>query len=122
MTIVLPLPNKLLSPNARPHWRAKSAQVAKHREWARLATMVLINADPPETIWTTATARATFYFKDKRRRDKSNLASSLKSYEDGITDAGLWVDDCGVTWLPVVIAIDKTDPRLEIEVTNDENR
>ncbi len=91
--------------------------VAKHREWAKLATMVLINADPPETIWTNATARCTFYFKDKRRRDRSNLAASVKAYEDGITDARLWVDDCGVTWLPVVIAFDKADPRLEIEVT-----
>jgi crossover junction endodeoxyribonuclease RusA len=116
VTIVLPLPHRLLSPNARPHWRAKAAQTSKHRRWAQLAVIALLGPKVMP-LWKSATARCTFYFKDKRRRDRSNLAASVKAYEDGITDAGLWVDDCGVTWLPVVIAFDKADPRLEIEVT-----
>ncbi len=46
------------------------------------------------------------------------MAASLKSAEDGITDAGVWTDDSVVTWLPPVIdRIDKSNPRVEIEVT-----
>ena len=120
LTITLPLPHKNLSPNARVHWRTKADATAKARRDARLAATSIINQTrktPPKL--ESATMQATFYFRDSRRRDKSNAASSLKAYEDGFTDAGVWRDDSGVTHLPVVFLTDRVNPRVELTITPD---
>jgi Holliday junction resolvase RusA-like endonuclease len=67
--------------------------------------------------WKRATVKCRFFFRTKARRDGDNIAASCKAYWDGFTDAGLWVDDCGVTHLPPEILHDAKNPRVEIEVT-----
>lgn len=64
----------------------------------------------------SATVQATFYHKDKRRRDGDNLLAMLKPVWDGMVDAGVFVDDSGLTHLPVVKLVDKDNPRVEITV------
>ena len=90
--ITLPLPSKQLSPNARCHWRVKSKAVKAART---LAYCEAINAGCAGEKWKSATMQATFYFNLNRGRDKDNAASSLKSHVDGITLAGLLVNDTG---------------------------
>lgn len=121
MTIVLPLPHKNLSPNARCHWRVKAQETAKMRHWSKVAAQAAMREDENRKVvasmpWAESTARATFYFRTKARHDRDNCLSSCKSVFDGFTDAGVWADDSAVTHLPVVLAHDKNDPRLEIEV------
>lgn len=96
MKIVLPWPDKKLSPNARLHWRAKvgprtdakrvaawSAFTAEGFHRARQALQA--NDEPiPVTI--------TFYPPDKRHRDDDNMIGSFKAARDGIADA-LGVND-----------------------------
>lgn len=113
--IVLPLPDKRLSPNARCHWAEKARITKNTRRDSYWATFNAIAGTPPK--WKTATAQATFYFRDNRRRDKDNFAASLKSHADGMKDAGLILDDCGLTWLPPIFAVDKENPRLVLRVT-----
>ena len=120
MTIELPLPHKNLSPNARCHWAVKAKETQKHRRWAHLAAMNEMRkpgADIASMPWRKATAKARFYFRTKARRDEDNCASSLKPVWDGFADAGIWLDDCGVTHLPVEIHHDPHNPRLEIDVS-----
>ena len=110
--ITLPLPSKQLSPNARCHWRVKSKAVKAART---LAYCEAINAGCAGEKWKSATMQATFYFNLNRGRDKDNAASSLKSHVDGITLAGLLVNDTGLTPLPPILIVDKNEKeRVEL--------
>lgn len=87
--IELPFPDKLLWPNGRTRsYHAKWAQVKKHREWARIATLAA--KVPPITgrvDWSV-----TIHPKTRNVIDRDNAYASLKSYADGIATA-LGVDD-----------------------------
>ena len=113
ITIVLPLPSRDVSPNGRGHWAKKARAVKKHREWAVLA---VLSDDTPLPLWRTAEAQATFYVRDKRRRDGDNYLAMLKPYFDGIVQAGVLKDDSGVRHAPVLFVVDKKDPRVEIRI------
>lgn len=80
------------------------------------ATAVYIRAPSSSLRWREAEAQATFYFKDKRNRDADNLLASLKPAFDGIADAGVVVNDCGLHHKPVKRSVDKNDPRVVIVI------
>lgn len=117
--VVLPLPPKELSPNARVHWSLRSRLVkaarARATEGARTALHFAGMAPP---MWERAYVKMIFYWPDKRRRDASNAAASTKAYEDGIEDAGVIANDEGFSFLPVEMQVDRENPRVEITVTH----
>lgn len=87
-TITLPWPPASLSGHAKGHWRSKSTPTAKHREWARLATLAAGVTAP-----ATGDIRICMYFvPPDRRGDRTNFPIRLKPYFDGIADA-LGVND-----------------------------
>lgn len=112
--IVLPLPFKELSPNARCHWAAKAKSVKNYRliAWGQ-SKLELPKRHKP---WMEAEAQATFYHKSSRKRDRDNALASLKSAFDGIADAKVIRDDSGLTHKPVVFAVDKSNPRVVIVI------
>ena len=120
MIITLPLPPKQLSPNARCHWAVKAKKVKWYRQTAGYAALTdcpeVVTQDPMET----ATVQCRFFFKEDRRRDGDNLLASMKAAWDGLVDAGLFVDDSGLTHLPVVQEKDPKNPRVEIHITEGE--
>lgn len=83
--IELPFPPATLSGHAKgnSHW-AKSSVTAKHREWARRATLASTVAGIPAT--GDIRIIATFY-PPNRRGDRVNFPNRLKPYWDGIADA-----------------------------------
>src|SRR5687768_14918137 len=81
--IELPFPPATLSGHNTGHWRAKSAIVKKHREWAKLATLAA-GVRAPET--GDIRLCITFY-PPNRRGDRVNYPNRLKPYFDGIADA-----------------------------------
>lgn len=92
LAIELPWPPAELSGHNSGSWRAKSAIVKKHREWALMATTaermrvgysVPAQGDIPISF--------TFYPPD-RRGDRTNYANRLKPAIDGIAQA-LGVND-----------------------------
>lgn len=118
ITITLPLPHKHLSPNARVHW----CQVANAKKRARrdakyeaIAEMANIQLSAPKL--ESARVEYRFYFKTKARHDADNAIASMKASLDGLTDAGLWVDDSRVTMLPPVLGCDPLRPRVEVVVS-----
>jgi Holliday junction resolvase RusA-like endonuclease len=115
VTITLPLPAKCLSPNAKPHRMQLARTKAVHRDRARWATYDALAGKVPR--WARATIQAIFYHAQQRVRDQTNLLGSLKAYEDGIVDAGLLLDDEGVTWLPAIKQIDRDNPRVVLTIT-----
>lgn len=117
MIILLPLPNPKLCGNGKPNWAEKARLVERHRYWAKLAVHCDETVGPVLQGLKTAKWRATWYFPDARRRDVHNYDSSLKSYLDGFTDAGVWADDNQLQQLTSVVKVDKKSPRVEIEIT-----
>jgi hypothetical protein len=89
ITIELPWPPASLSGHNTGHWRRKSHVVAKHREWARLATLSAWPASPLAAVWMhegDLRVSVTFFPPDKRG-DRTNYPNRCKPYFDGIADA-----------------------------------
>jgi Holliday junction resolvase RusA-like endonuclease len=86
--IELPFPPASLSGHNKGHWHAKSGIVAKHREWAKAATLEVRPNVPAEGDIRVS---VTFYPPD-RRGDRVNFPNRMKPYWDGIAD-GLKVND-----------------------------
>lgn len=87
--IELPWPPSDLSGHSSKHYRVMRPIIAKHREWARLATLAASLGPFPGK--GDIRVCATFYPPD-RRTDRVNMPNRLKPYWDGIADA-LGVND-----------------------------
>lgn len=81
--IVLPWPPSSLSGHAKGHWRSKSTPTAKHREWAKNATLAAALGAP---VSGDIRVIVTFY-PPNRRGDRVNFPNRMKPYFDGIADA-----------------------------------
>lgn len=81
--IELPFPPASLSGHAKGHWRGKSGDTAKHREWARLATMEAKPCIPSEGDIVLHVS----FFPPDNRGDRLNFCNRFKPYADGIADA-----------------------------------
>ncbi len=102
LRIELGWPNKILSPNARPHhmalWRAKKDALTE-AAWATRAAIGLATFphDGGDII-----LRQIAHPPDARSRDRDNLDHSMKAARDGIASA-LGIDDkhfrpTGIEW------------------------
>lgn len=58
--------------------------------------------------------KLTFFWPDKRRRDRDNASACCKAYLDGISDT-TGQDDSEWEFNSVRFDIDRANPRLEIE-------
>lgn len=87
--IILPWPDKALSPNARVNFWVRSKAAKKAREDAHKATI-----DAKCVVPDTETIRLhlTFYPPTNQKRDDDNFIARFKPFRDGIADA-LGVDD-----------------------------
>jgi hypothetical protein len=122
MTIVLPIPDRRISPNAqRGHSKfaafKKSRLVKLHRTRARLLTLEAIGPlyhargrnVPAFTGYTLA-----HFFPTAAWRDDDNADAACKAYRDGIADA-LGIDDRQLPKLALSTrAKDADRPRVEI--------
>lgn len=120
LVVTVPLPSRLLSPNARPHWAAKARAVKTARAQAAWVARQAIHANRHIAHLFPARRAAVeyvFHWPDRRRRDDDNAVAACKAYRDGLVDGGALVDDSGVTLLPARFEVDKDQPRLEIRVT-----
>lgn len=89
---VLPLArSKMLSANDKMHWAARSRLTKQLRQWGYL----LGREGEGVARFGLQRARVEFEFAypDSRRRDRSNLAPTVKALMDGLIDAGLLPDD-----------------------------
>lgn len=115
-TITLPIPNRVLSPNARSHWRVVAKAKAALRMEARCAAADRMDAQTPPQ-WKRARVVVEWFTKTKRRPDEDNARSSLKAAFDGLQDAGILHNDRGLEHGPMVFAVDKANPRVVLTVT-----
>ena len=90
--IVLPWPDKRLSPNARVHWAKKHQIAAKVHEDAKILTYAAVLEQYDWSISRNLEAQYVFMSPDKRKRDIDNCLAVMKSYQDGVCVA-LGIDD-----------------------------
>ena len=97
MRVVLPWPDKRLTPNAkrRKHWRAYQPFAKADREIGQVLTCVALPLSAKKIIAGQPgkiPMLVTFYPPDRRRRDDDGMISAFKHLRDGVADA-LGVDD-----------------------------
>jgi crossover junction endodeoxyribonuclease RusA len=113
ITITLPIPSRLLSPNVPSHWGRKAPVVKLHRNRAKLTMLAALDGKPAPEI---TAYRLRFFFPTRRTRDRDNAAASCKSYQDGIADALRINDTFLIMMEPPAMEHDATNPRLEIDL------
>lgn len=119
VTVVLPLPPAVLSPNCPSGTRGgRFARAAAAKKYKRTA----VEAAERQNIWETwrrATVQASFYHKTERRRDDVNHLAMLKPAYDGLVESGLLADDDSrhLTTLPAIFGVDRENPRVELHLT-----
>jgi len=118
ITILLPLPTRDLSPNARIHWAKRAKLVKASRKVAGLASLEALNLRKPPG-WLKAKMEVKAYFKTLTFPDPDNFIASLKSSIDGIADSGIILDDKALWPERPVFAKDASNPRLEITITSE---
>jgi len=121
--IVLPWPDKRLSPNARMHWAALSSVKKQARADACILATVAIPLKAKREL-ATSEGRipivVRFYPPDNRRRDDDNAIASFKAARDGIADA-LGVDDR--RFQPIYQFMDPEKPgRIEVYLYDPRNQ
>lgn len=115
IVVKLAIPSPKLSPNARTHFHAKARLVKKYRSDAKVAFWSLTStAFKPR--YSRARVRITWYAKRLLFPDRDNALASLKAGFDGLTDAGLFSDDRGLSYEPIVFRWDAKKPRVELEI------
>lgn len=121
IALTLPLPPAALSPNARGHWAAKARATKAYRHRAEMTARANVPAHRRER-WPAAEVRWTWYFPDRRRRDPDNIAAACKALWDGLRDAGIIADDDRLVIHPPTVAVDRERPRIEMVITECEER
>ena len=114
--ITLPLPSKVLNPNARPNRFAKTAATKAARTLARRETYLRYRDwDFPAGFIITHLKYVAYWKHKGRKRDDVNLQGSCKAYEDGVQDA-VNQDDSSWSLLKPEHHFDPDNPRLEIHI------
>lgn len=89
---VLPLTrSKLITANDKMHWAARSRLTKQLRQWGYLLGRE--GQGVARLHLTRARVEFEFAYPDRRRRDRHNLAPTVKALMDGLIDAGLLPDD-----------------------------
>lgn len=122
LTIELPMPPPILSPNG-PTWgkrtqMVKSKAKKSQRETTKLAALAVLNgATPPR--WKYAKISAAFWPASWAGlgSDPMNRIAMLKGAVDGLEDAGIFENDRGVQWGPVTHpGIDAVTPHVVLTI------
>ncbi len=115
--IVLPWPDKRLSPNARQHWAVLAKVKKQARADAHILATVALSLKDKRAIAAgdgKIPIEVRFYPPDNRHRDDDNAIASFKAARDGIADS-IGVDDR--RFQPVYRFMDPDKPgRVEVEI------
>lgn len=115
--LVLPWPDKALSPNARVHWGERGRAARAAREHGHLAAV--------EAGWHVAEIPAgrlhlwvTFHPPTRRRPDDDNMLARFKAWRDGLADA-LGIDDARFVSHPFVSDEVRKGGQVVVRITGD---
>lgn len=121
-TLTINPPDKRLNPN-NFHGNTRFAAIARgnKKKQARFASEITalseMQAQGVKGGWKSASVAVTWYSPTKRFLDRDNMRSMLKHTLDGLTRAGLWIDDNDVDIVTVDRQKDATHPRVVLVCT-----
>ena len=117
LTVTLPWPNRLLSPNVPGHWAAKAKAKKAYRTACKRIVDETEGAMPSMPPDGAVRVSMRFYPPDRRSRDWDNLLAQCKAALDGLAD-GLGCDDN--LFRPSVDVADETGGfvKVTVEVIN----
>lgn len=118
LVIIIPLPNRVLSPNYMTG--SISGRMAKAKAAKKQREHVCKNLEfVCRRNWGKILVEPTFYHKTRRKRDTDNAIGSLKSAYDGIVDSRIVLDDTPEYFIrgEPKFLIDKNHPRVELRIT-----
>ena len=112
--LALPFPDKVLWPNGRGHWSAKSRAFKKHKRWAYIAALAV---RPPWVGAYTPPIQLHYRVTPKTAHaiDADNAVAAMKAYQDGIALA-LGVDDSTFAVPTVTFAAPAKPGRVKITI------
>jgi len=117
LRILMRLPPKALSPNARGHWAKRGRAYRRYKEDACLLALAAQGGPAGRREWRRARVVCHFFYRVRRRRDGDNLIASMKAAFDGLEAAGVIRNDSGLIQTPPRITIDpRRRPGVEIEL------
>lgn len=93
VTLVLPSPPRILSPNSRGSWQAKHRARAPYRWSVTAAAWEQLGTTRPVTLAAPVTAHVTFIVTTDRKRDEDNALARVKALFDGLVDSHLLAGD-----------------------------
>lgn len=117
VTITIPLPPRILSPNRPPMTVGGRIGKAKAAKTYRQQAATAIRDAGVETFpWDHVTVSATVFWPDRRRRDTDNLVAAIKPAYDGLVDGGAVADDdpTHMTRREPTFAVDRDWPRIDL--------
>jgi crossover junction endodeoxyribonuclease RusA len=100
ISIDLPWPPRVLSPNARPHWAALYRAKKAYKQTAKLLTLEALQGRKCYATDWLIVVKLIFHPASRRRYDADNMIASLKSGLDGLAEA-LDIDDSRFQLLPL---------------------
>lgn len=115
LIVTIPIPPVDCNPNNKhKHWRVLQRATSKARSDAMLCALEVSGNRRPE--WKAARVAVRWFGRDRRclKLDPTNAEASLKASIDGLTDAGIWIDDRGVRIVDIQIGVDRDNPRVEL--------
>lgn len=80
---------RLAGSNSRAHWTRRSRDAHADRQTAHVLGLAAKPTKPMDSVRLTI----DWWCPTRRMLDCDNALSRCKSYIDGLTDAGWWVDD-----------------------------
>ena len=115
--VALVLPPRSLFPNVVP--RSVQEKIRYRKEYAEYRDNAgwHLKTFPVKRMDTVA-VRCVFYFKDRRQPDPDACLAAMKGAIDAmqVKCGGFLKDDRFVTHLPVERCVDKSTPRVEMEI------
>lgn len=119
VVVVLPIPNKVLSPNCMiASLGGRYMKVAATKKYRALTRASLEAEEITTAPWNYARVFPTFFHATIRRRDEDNYQGMLKAAYDGVVDSGLVEDDDSkhMRKEPPTFLVDKDYPRVELRI------
>lgn len=117
--IAIGIPNRCLSPNARPHWaqKNKAKQVVRDEVITRLREAIA-----EDQHWPACRIDVAWYGETKQvlRMDSDNIWGSLKTHRDCLEQHGLVKNDNTVRMGKIHVEVDVENPCVVLVLTREE--
>ena len=103
------VPPEQVRGNSRAHWRTKARRVQEMRESGLAHGLEVINVSEGAAWPLRGNLSVTYYVTLKRWIDYDNLAIAFKGFIDGLSDAGVIIDDKQVVQGHIYIEMGKVE-------------